>query len=61
MNWTELLTKAVEENYRAADGLIAMVKDDELDWKPSTGKNWMTNGQLMMHMTEPAATVATDF
>ena len=26
--------------------------DDALDWKPSTGENWMTTGQLLRHMTE---------
>jgi uncharacterized damage-inducible protein DinB len=28
-----------------------MVSDSELDWKPETGENWMTVGQLLMHMT----------
>jgi DinB superfamily len=51
VNWTELLSGAVEENYRVADALMAMVTDDELNWKPATGKNWMTAGQLLLHMT----------
>ena len=51
MNWTELLTGAVHENYRVADNLMALVEDADLGWKPATGKNWMTTGQLLMHMT----------
>jgi uncharacterized damage-inducible protein DinB len=31
---------------------MAMVKDEELDWKPSDGDNWMTVGQLLKHLTE---------
>jgi len=30
---------------------MSLVKDDELGWKPTTGSNWMTTGQLLMHMT----------
>ncbi len=26
--------------------------DDTLDWKPATGGNWMTTGQLLKHITE---------
>ena len=51
MKWTELLTDAVEENYKVTDALMAMVDDDSLDWKPATGTNWMTTGQLLMHVT----------
>lgn len=52
MNWTELLTDSVEENYRVTDNLMAMVGDDELDWKPATGSNWLTVGQLLLHLTQ---------
>jgi len=51
MNWTDLLNESIEENFRVADKLMAEVTDADLDWKPSTGKNWMTAGQLLMHMT----------
>jgi len=51
MNWTELLTAAVEENYPVVDALMSQVADGELDWKPATGENWMTTGQLLMHLT----------
>ena len=29
-----------------------LVDDDHLEWKPSTGSNWMTMGQLLRHITE---------
>jgi hypothetical protein len=51
MNWTELLTSQMEETYAATDNLMAMLKDEELEWKPVTGENWMTAGQLLMHLT----------
>lgn len=51
MNWTDLLKAGIEENYHAAEGLINAVDDSKLDWKPSTGQNWMTMGQLLMHLT----------
>lgn len=51
MKWTELLTAAVEENYPVTDALMGLVADGELDWKPETGKNWMTTGQLLFHLT----------
>jgi len=51
MNWTELLKSEVEDAYRATEGLLAMVDDDKLGWKPTIGSNWMTTGQLLMHVT----------
>jgi len=51
MKWTDLLTTSIDETYRVTDSLMTMVDDAELDWKPATGKNWMTTGQLLMHLT----------
>lgn len=51
MTWTDLITGAMNETYRVTDNLMAMVGDDELGWKPATGNNWMTTGQLLMHCT----------
>lgn len=51
MKWTELLTDSVQENYKTTDALMAMVTDGDLDWKPTDGTNWMTTGQLLMHLT----------
>jgi hypothetical protein len=52
MNWTDLLKREIEDTYKAADGLMAMVDSKGLGWKPPTGTNWMTTGQLLRHMTE---------
>ena len=50
MSWTELLTGEMETAYPVADGLIGLVDERGLDWKPATGANWMTMGQLLMHI-----------
>lgn len=50
MTWTKLLTAEIETTYRATEGLIDRVMDAELDWKPSSGDNWMTTGQLLLHI-----------
>ena len=49
MNWTELLTNELEDLYRVTDALFEVADDEALDWKPATGENWMTTGQLLMH------------
>jgi hypothetical protein len=51
MNWTELLKKEIENAYKVTEGLMNLVDDDKLNWKPSTGTNWMTTGQLLKHIT----------
>ena len=51
MNWTQLLQAEIEEQYRAADGLVALVDEKKLGWRPSTGSNWMSTGQLLEHIT----------
>jgi len=61
MNWTALLTSHVDHAYRAADGLLAMVDDEALDWKPATGENWMTTGQLIQHLGESCGKICKGF
>jgi hypothetical protein len=51
MNWTKLLKDEAADAYRAAEGLVALVEENDLGWKPATGNNWMTVGQLLMHLT----------
>jgi uncharacterized damage-inducible protein DinB len=51
MNWTQLITSRMEDTFAVTDNLMAMLKDEELGWKPATGDNWMTAGQLLMHLT----------
>ena len=52
MNWTELLKAEVESTYAVTERLLALVGEDSLEWKPSTGSNWMTTGQLLKHLTQ---------
>ncbi len=49
MNWTQLLTQSIEETYGATSGLFELVDEGGLDWKPATGENWMSMGQLLLH------------
>lgn len=50
MNWTELLTARANGTYHATEGLLALCDDSMLGWKPATGSNWMTMGQLLAHI-----------
>lgn len=49
--WTNLLKSDIDANYRTTAGLIDVVDEGWLDWKPATGDNWMTVGQLLRHLT----------
>ncbi len=51
MNWTELLNREVGGTFNATYGLVGMLDDKALGWKPSSGDNWMTVGQLLEHLT----------
>ena len=51
MEWKKLLQGSFEYNYAVAEKLMDMVEDGELAWKPATGSNWMTMGQLLHHIT----------
>ena len=50
MNWTQLLTAEIESAYTTTARLLDRVDPDGLDWKPATGANWMTAGQLLQHI-----------
>ncbi len=34
MNWTQLITSEMEATYAVTDNLMAMLKDEDLGWKP---------------------------
>ncbi|MCG8343823.1 MAG: DinB family protein, partial [Chlorobiales bacterium] len=51
MNWKELLTKEIESTFAATEGLLDLVDEDSLQWKPVTGSNWMATGQLLKHIS----------
>ena len=51
MNWTTLLTSEMTAAYNTTDRMMSLLKDSDLAWKPATGENWMTVGQLLNHLT----------
>ena len=52
MKWTDLLAAEVEYTYGCTQKLMDLVDEDSFGWKPDTGDNWMTTGQLLMHITD---------
>jgi uncharacterized damage-inducible protein DinB len=61
MNWIELLKNEIEYTYRVTNKLMDLVDDNQLDWKPSTGSNWMTIGQLLRHITDACGAASRGF
>ena len=61
MEWTKQLYSQIESSYTSTEKLMAMVKDEDLDWKPTTGQNWMTMGQLLMHLTSSCGACCKGF
>jgi uncharacterized damage-inducible protein DinB len=51
MNWTELLKAEIESAYAATEKLVSKTNEQMLGWKPSSGSNWMTTGQLLKHLS----------
>jgi uncharacterized damage-inducible protein DinB len=52
MNWKDQLSCEIEGAYKSANSLIDLVDADKLNWKPATGNNWMTTGQLLKHISD---------
>lgn len=50
MHWKDLLREQVEAAYNATEGLLDLVDEDMLSWKPQGGSNWMTTGQALSHI-----------
>ena len=50
MNWTQLLKSEMENAYSTTAKLFDKVDPESLDWKPQSGSNWMTTGQLLKHI-----------
>ena len=61
MNWTELLKSEMEEAYRATEGLIDLVDEDQLDWRPESGENWMGTRQLLRHLSDACGWCCQNF
>jgi hypothetical protein len=51
----------MEYSYMVAEGLLNLVEDGDLDWKPSTGANWMTTGQVLKHVGNACGAGARGF
>jgi uncharacterized damage-inducible protein DinB len=51
VNWTQLLKSEIETAYATTARLLDKVDPGRLDWKPESGDNWMTVGQLLAHIT----------
>jgi uncharacterized damage-inducible protein DinB len=49
ITFKQILIEEAEATYTITEKLFHRVADNELSWKPITGKNWMTVGQLLMH------------
>jgi hypothetical protein len=61
MNWTQLLTSEMEKTYGATEGLMRLVDPTSLDWRPSSGTNWMSTGQLLDHLTNACGWCVKEF
>ena len=61
MNWTDLLQAEIETNYAVTQALMDLVDIDRLDWKPGSGSNWMTTGQLLHHLTDACGAAIRGF
>jgi uncharacterized damage-inducible protein DinB len=61
MNWTELLKAEIEFTYAGTEKLMDLVDEDTLGWKPASGENWMTTGQVLRHMTDACGMAAKGF
>jgi hypothetical protein len=61
MTFTELLNHWIAEAYKSTDGLMKLVDDADLSWKPATGTNWMTTGQVLHHLTNACGACCRGF
>ena len=52
MKWNELLKAEVETGYNTTERLLDLVDPATLSWKPPAGRNWMTEGQLLRHISD---------
>ena len=61
MNWTELLKSEIESAYATTVKLVDKVDSGSLNWKPASGQNWMTMGQLLMHLSSGCGAACKGF
>jgi len=51
MKWSEFLKSELDSTYSLTKKMMDLADGLDLNWKPSSENNWMTNGQLLMHLT----------
>jgi uncharacterized damage-inducible protein DinB len=61
MTLKEILQEDAASVYQTTEGLMRLVDESQLDWKPSTGENWMTVGQLLQHCTNACGMTVQGF
>ncbi len=61
MKIKDLLKSDADVVYGATEKLFALFDDAQLDWKPESGKNWMTAGQCILHCTNACGHIAQMF
>jgi uncharacterized damage-inducible protein DinB len=61
VNWTQFLKSEVETAYATTVKLMDKVDPNSLGWKPESGSNWMTVGQLLKHIAEGCGTGCRGF
>ncbi len=61
MNWSELVKSEIEGAYRTAEKLMDLVDPGSLSWKPATGQNWMSTGQLLRHICDACGSEVKGF
>ena len=61
MSLVKVLLQVMENNYKVTEKLFQLVEPGQLSWKPPTGSNWMTVGQLLMHCSSAGGAAARAF
>jgi uncharacterized damage-inducible protein DinB len=61
MSLVKVLLQEMENNYKLTEKLFQLVEPGQLCWKPPTGSNWMTVGQLLMHCSSACGAGARAF
>jgi len=61
MDWKTILIEQVKDAYRTVEGLLELVEDEQLSWKPESGENWMTTGHLLNHMADACGSMFKGF
>jgi len=59
--WTALIKSEMEQAFHATQGLMDLVDDDAMAWKPSDGENWMSTGELLRHLTNACGWCSEQF